>query len=172
MLYVGVFFALLVPRAARAGRLHSKDLFAGLRHDVPLLMSVIIRVIPLLLAAWGHGLGRHRLSTQRSAHDGNSRPNADQPGNVNRKLHGHWPAIDLQRDSERWRLVPSKHHVARLTQACRSDPLAQSSSIPRSLDDVRMLTRSQGDSLALGPTLRRAHQDSRRWAHRIFDLPH
>jgi hypothetical protein len=163
---------LLVPRAARAGRLHSKDLFAGLRHDVPLLMSVIIAVIPLILAAWDMvsvDTG-YRLSVRLTIVT--SRLNADQRGNVNRKLHGHWAAIDLQRDSERWRLVPSKHHVARLAHACRPGPLAQSSSIPRSLDDVRVQTRSQGDSLAPGPTLRRAHQDSRRWAHRIFDLPH
>ena len=45
-------FAALVPRAARKGQLHRADLAAGLLHDVPLLLSVIVPVIPLLLASW------------------------------------------------------------------------------------------------------------------------
>jgi hypothetical protein len=53
VLYVAHVFAALVPRAARAGRLHRHHLSAALWHDVPLLVSVIVPVIPLLLATWG-----------------------------------------------------------------------------------------------------------------------
>jgi hypothetical protein len=52
VLYIAHVFAALVPRAARKGQLHRGDLAAGLLHDVPLLLSVIVPVIPLLLASW------------------------------------------------------------------------------------------------------------------------
>lgn len=53
VLYVAHVFAALVPRAARAGRLHRGDLLAALRHDAPLLASLVVPVTPLLLATWG-----------------------------------------------------------------------------------------------------------------------
>jgi hypothetical protein len=53
VLYVAHVFAALVPRAARAGRLHRHDLLAALRHDAPLLASLVVPVTPLLLATWG-----------------------------------------------------------------------------------------------------------------------
>ena len=53
VLYVGHVFAALVPKAARAGRLHKGHLAAALLHDVPLLLSVIVPVAPLALAAAG-----------------------------------------------------------------------------------------------------------------------
>jgi hypothetical protein len=52
VLFVAHVFASIVPKAARAGRLRTQYLLAGLRHDVPLLVSTIVPVIPLLLAAW------------------------------------------------------------------------------------------------------------------------
>jgi hypothetical protein len=53
VLFTAHAFAALVPRAARAGRLHAADLARTLRHDAPLLISAIVPVVPLLLAAWG-----------------------------------------------------------------------------------------------------------------------
>jgi hypothetical protein len=52
VLYIAHVFAALVPKAARKGQLHRSDLAASLAHDVPLLLSVIVPVIPLLLASW------------------------------------------------------------------------------------------------------------------------
>ena len=51
VLYIAHVFAALVPKAARKGQLHRADLAASLAHDVPLLLSVIVPVIPLLLAS-------------------------------------------------------------------------------------------------------------------------
>lgn len=51
VLYIAHVFAALVPKAARKGQLHGADLGASLRHDVPLLISAIVPVIPLLLAS-------------------------------------------------------------------------------------------------------------------------
>jgi hypothetical protein len=53
VLYVAHVFASLVPKAAKAGRLHRADLAASLRHDLPLLVSVIVPAIPLAAAATG-----------------------------------------------------------------------------------------------------------------------
>jgi hypothetical protein len=53
VLYIAHVFAGLVPRAARHGRLHRAHLASALRHDLPLLLSVIVPVIPLGLAAAG-----------------------------------------------------------------------------------------------------------------------
>ncbi|HEX5938157.1 MAG TPA: hypothetical protein VFZ75_10785 [Actinomycetota bacterium] len=52
VLYIAHVFAAAVPKAARRGQLHRADLAAALRHDVPLLLSVIVPTIPLLLASW------------------------------------------------------------------------------------------------------------------------
>lgn len=52
VLYIAHVFAALVPRAARAGRLHAKDLRGALAHDVPLLLCVLVPIAPLALAAW------------------------------------------------------------------------------------------------------------------------
>jgi hypothetical protein len=52
VLYLAHVFASLVPRAARAGKLHGHDLRAALGHDAPLLVSLVVPVVPLLLAAW------------------------------------------------------------------------------------------------------------------------
>ena len=52
VLYVTHVFTALVPRVAKAGRLHAADLTHALRHDVPLLLSAVVPVVPLLLAAW------------------------------------------------------------------------------------------------------------------------
>ena len=53
VLYVSHVFAALVPRAARHGRLHRAHLANALRHDLPLLLSVVVPLIPLGLAATG-----------------------------------------------------------------------------------------------------------------------
>ena len=53
VLYVAHVFAALVPRAARAGRLHAPHLFHALRHDLPLLATVLVPALPLLLGASG-----------------------------------------------------------------------------------------------------------------------
>jgi hypothetical protein len=53
VLYVSHVFAALVPRAARAGHLRREHLAAALQHDAPLLLSVIVPVVPLALAATG-----------------------------------------------------------------------------------------------------------------------
>ena len=53
VLYIAHVFSALVPRAARAGRLHAPHLFHALRHDLPLLATVIVPVVPLLLGIWG-----------------------------------------------------------------------------------------------------------------------
>jgi hypothetical protein len=51
VLFIAHAFAALVPRAARAGRLHRHHLVEVLRHDAPLLVTCAIPVIPLALAA-------------------------------------------------------------------------------------------------------------------------
>jgi hypothetical protein len=53
VLYIAHVFAALVPKAARAGRLHWVDLRRALAHDVPLMLSVLIPVAPLSLAGAG-----------------------------------------------------------------------------------------------------------------------
>jgi hypothetical protein len=53
VLYIAHVFAALVPLAARHGRLHSAHLASALRHDLPLLLSVVVPAIPLGLAAAG-----------------------------------------------------------------------------------------------------------------------
>ena len=52
VLYIAHVFSAVVPKAARRGQLHRPDLAASLLHDVPLLLSAIVPVIPLLLASW------------------------------------------------------------------------------------------------------------------------
>jgi hypothetical protein len=52
VLFIAHAFAAMVPRAARAGRLHRHHLGEVLRHDAPLLVTCAIPVIPLALAAW------------------------------------------------------------------------------------------------------------------------
>jgi hypothetical protein len=49
VLYIAHVFAALVPRAAR----HGAHLASALRHDLPLLLSVVVPAIPLGLAAAG-----------------------------------------------------------------------------------------------------------------------
>ena len=53
VLYIAHVFAGLVPRVARQGHLRARDIAGALRHDVPLLVSAVVPVIPLLLAAAG-----------------------------------------------------------------------------------------------------------------------
>jgi hypothetical protein len=53
VLYIAHVFAALVPRAARHGRLHGAHLASALRHDLPLLLAVVVPAIPLGLAAAG-----------------------------------------------------------------------------------------------------------------------
>jgi len=53
VLYIAHVFAALVPLAARHGRLHGAHLASALRHDLPLLLSVVVPAIPLGLAAAG-----------------------------------------------------------------------------------------------------------------------
>jgi hypothetical protein len=53
VLYLAHVFAALVPRAARAGRLHFPHLLHALRHDLPLLATMLVPVVPLLLGASG-----------------------------------------------------------------------------------------------------------------------
>jgi len=53
VLYIAHVFAALVPLAARHGRLHRAHLASALRHDLPLLLSVVVPAIPLGLAAAG-----------------------------------------------------------------------------------------------------------------------
>lgn len=52
VLYIAHVFAAMVPKAARAGRLHAGDLGSALAHDVPLLLSALVPIAPLALAAW------------------------------------------------------------------------------------------------------------------------
>jgi hypothetical protein len=52
VLFIAHAFAAIVPRAARAGRLHRHHLLDVLRHDAPLLVTCAVPVIPLALAAW------------------------------------------------------------------------------------------------------------------------
>jgi hypothetical protein len=52
VLFIAHAFAAMVPRAARAGRLHRHHLLDVLRHDAPLLVTCAVPVIPLLLATW------------------------------------------------------------------------------------------------------------------------
>jgi len=51
VLFIAHAFAALVPRAARAGRLHRHHLAEVLRHDAPLLVTCLIPIIPLAVAA-------------------------------------------------------------------------------------------------------------------------
>jgi hypothetical protein len=51
VLYIAHVFAALVPRVARAGRMHGAELGTALRHDLPLLITAIVPAIPLLVAA-------------------------------------------------------------------------------------------------------------------------
>ena len=53
VLYIAHVFAALVPRVARRGHLRGHDVARVLRHDVPLLVSVVVPAIPLGLAAAG-----------------------------------------------------------------------------------------------------------------------
>ena len=53
VLYIAHVFAALVPKVARAGRFYPPDVAAGLRHDVLLLVTAIVPVVPLVLATWG-----------------------------------------------------------------------------------------------------------------------
>ena len=53
VLYMAHVFAGLVPKAARAGRLLGADFRAALAHDTPLLLSALVPIAPLALAAWG-----------------------------------------------------------------------------------------------------------------------
>jgi hypothetical protein len=50
VLFVAHVFAALVPKAARAGRLHPRDLAHATRHDAPLLLAVIVPILPFVLA--------------------------------------------------------------------------------------------------------------------------
>jgi hypothetical protein len=52
VLFIAHTFAAVVPKAARAGRLHRHHLLEVLRHDAPLLVTCAVPVIPLALAAW------------------------------------------------------------------------------------------------------------------------
>jgi len=51
VLFIAHAFAALVPRAAKAGRLHGHHLTEVLRHDAPLLLTCTIPLIPLVLGA-------------------------------------------------------------------------------------------------------------------------
>jgi hypothetical protein len=53
VLYIAHVFAALVPKAARAGRLHWADLRRAMTHDVPLLLSALVPIAPLAVAAAG-----------------------------------------------------------------------------------------------------------------------
>ncbi len=53
VLYIAHVFSALVPRVTRQGNLHGRDVARVLRHDVPLLTSVVVPTIPLVLAETG-----------------------------------------------------------------------------------------------------------------------
>jgi hypothetical protein len=53
VLYVAHVFSSVVPKAARAGRLHPDDLVHALRHESPLLASVTVPAAPFLLVLLG-----------------------------------------------------------------------------------------------------------------------
>jgi hypothetical protein len=53
VLYIAHVFAALVPKLARAGRFHPADVRRALTHDVPLLLSALVPIVPLALAAAG-----------------------------------------------------------------------------------------------------------------------
>jgi hypothetical protein len=53
VLYIAHVFAALVPRVARQGHLRGRDIAGAPRHDIPLLVSVVVPAIPLLLASAG-----------------------------------------------------------------------------------------------------------------------
>ncbi len=53
VLYIAHVFAALVPNVARQGHLRARDVTHALRHDVSLLMSALVPIIPLFLAAVG-----------------------------------------------------------------------------------------------------------------------
>ena len=52
VLFIAHVFSALVPRAARAGRLHPSNLVSAFRNSAPLLVCAVVPAIPLLLAAW------------------------------------------------------------------------------------------------------------------------
>jgi hypothetical protein len=66
VLFVAHTFAALVPRAARAGRVHPRHLGEVLRHDSPLLVTCAVPLIPLALGAWDvvAGDAAYRLSVR------------------------------------------------------------------------------------------------------------
>jgi hypothetical protein len=51
VLFIAHAFAALVPRAAKAGRIHRNHLTEVLSHDAPLLLTCAIPLIPLVLGA-------------------------------------------------------------------------------------------------------------------------
>jgi hypothetical protein len=51
VLYVAHVFAAIVPQVARAGRLHVRRLGEAMRHDMPLLLTALVPITPLCLAA-------------------------------------------------------------------------------------------------------------------------
>ena len=53
VLYLAHVFAALVPTVARQGHLRGRDVAEALRHDLPLLVSVVVPALPLVLAAAG-----------------------------------------------------------------------------------------------------------------------
>jgi hypothetical protein len=53
VLYIAHVFAALVPQVARRGHLRGRDVAEALRHDLPLLVSVVVPALPLALAAAG-----------------------------------------------------------------------------------------------------------------------
>ena len=53
VLYMAHVFTELVPHMARKGGLHGRDLTHALARQVPLLVTVIVPIAPLALAAWG-----------------------------------------------------------------------------------------------------------------------
>jgi hypothetical protein len=53
VLYIAHVFAALVPRVASQGHLRGRDVARAMRHDLPLLVSAVVPIVPLLLAAAG-----------------------------------------------------------------------------------------------------------------------
>jgi hypothetical protein len=51
VLYMAHVFTSLVPKAARAGKLHARDFRAALAHELPLVLTAIVPILPLALAA-------------------------------------------------------------------------------------------------------------------------
>jgi hypothetical protein len=52
VLYMAHVFTNLVPKAARAGRLHGRDFGHALVHESPLVLTAVVPIIPLALAFW------------------------------------------------------------------------------------------------------------------------